>query len=66
MIAPSETPRSPSCARSSCATGALEQVEQRIAARADDARAALGTSRLSPEARAALDGLIGVAVDRRA
>jgi geranylgeranyl diphosphate synthase type I len=47
-------------------TGALEQVEQRIAARAADARAALGSPQLRPAARAALDGLIGVAVDRRA
>jgi geranylgeranyl diphosphate synthase type I len=47
-------------------TGALEQVEQRIAARAADARAALESASLSAVARSALDGLVAVAVDRRA
>lgn len=46
------------------ATGALDQVEQRIAERAAQARAALATQHVSDAARTALDGLIGVAVDR--
>jgi geranylgeranyl diphosphate synthase type I len=48
------------------ATGALEQVEQRIAARAAEARAALAASCITDAARVALDGLVSVAVDRHA
>jgi geranylgeranyl diphosphate synthase, type I len=48
------------------ATGALEQVEQRITARTAQARAALDSSAISDESRAALDALAGAATDRRA
>ena len=42
-------------------TGALEQVEQRITQRAGEARAALNSPALSPEAQLALDALAGAA-----
>jgi geranylgeranyl diphosphate synthase type I len=48
------------------ATGALDQVEKRIARRADEARVALATPAVSPPARAALEALIGTATDRSA
>jgi geranylgeranyl diphosphate synthase, type I len=48
------------------ATGALEQVEQRIAGRAAEARRALDTAALSEQARATLDALAGAATDRHA
>jgi geranylgeranyl diphosphate synthase type I len=48
------------------ATGAVAEVERRIAARAADAHAALESPQLGAASRAALDALVGVAVDRRA
>jgi geranylgeranyl diphosphate synthase type I len=45
-------------------TGALDQVEQRIAARADEARKALHTDAISGDARAALDALVIAATER--
>ena len=48
------------------ATGALDRVEQRIADRAAQARAALAAPVISPAARAALDALIDAATVRRA
>ena len=47
-------------------TGALEQVEQRITASAERARAALQGSAVSEAARGALDALVDVATVRRA
>ncbi len=47
-------------------TGALEQVERRIAQRAADARAALESPHISEASRHALGALIAVAVDRHA
>jgi geranylgeranyl diphosphate synthase type I len=47
-------------------TGALDQVEQRIATRAAEARAAVGSPQLNAPARAELGALITVAVDRHA
>jgi len=46
------------------ATGALEQVEQRIAVRAAEARAALTSPAIAAPARPALDALIGAATVR--
>ncbi len=48
------------------ATGALDQVEQRIVARTAEARAALAGPAISGEARAALDALARAATDRHA
>ncbi|MFN2517851.1 MAG: polyprenyl synthetase family protein [Jatrophihabitantaceae bacterium] len=48
------------------ATGALHQVEQRIALRADEARKALCTDAISDDARAALDALVLAATERHA
>ena len=48
------------------ATGALGQVEQRIAERAAQARTALEAPDISDASRQALDALVGVAVDRHA
>jgi geranylgeranyl diphosphate synthase type I len=48
------------------ATGALEQVEQRITARTAEARAALTHAPITEPARAALDTLAGLATDRHA
>jgi geranylgeranyl diphosphate synthase type I len=48
------------------ATGALEEVEQRIAARASEARAALDSDAISAPARTALNALVGAATDRHA
>jgi geranylgeranyl diphosphate synthase, type I len=48
------------------ATGALDQVEQRITDRTAEARAALGTAPLSDASREALDALAGAATDRHA
>ena len=48
------------------ATGALEQVEKRIAVGTAQARAALSASVISEDARAALDALAVAATDRRA
>lgn len=45
-------------------TGALEQVEQRIALRADEARKALRTDAISDDAKAALDALVAAATER--
>jgi geranylgeranyl diphosphate synthase type I len=45
-------------------TGALEQVEQRIALRADEARKALRTDAISDDAKAALDALVTAATER--
>lgn len=45
-------------------TGALDQVEQRIAQRAAEARAALDTGAISVQARPALDELAAAATDR--
>ena len=45
-------------------TGALDQVEQRIAQRTDEAREALRTAAISAEARTALDDLAVAATDR--
>jgi geranylgeranyl diphosphate synthase type I len=45
-------------------TGALDQVEQRISQRSAEARAALRTNAINPEARAALDELALAATDR--
>ena len=45
-------------------TGALDQVEQRIAQRTDEAREALRTDAISAEARTALDDLAVAATDR--
>lgn len=45
-------------------TGALDQVEQRIAQRATEARAALDTDAVSADARAALDALAAAATER--
>jgi geranylgeranyl diphosphate synthase type I len=47
------------------ATGALDQVEQRITERTTEARAALAVAPISDDARAALDTLAGLATDRR-
>jgi len=47
-------------------TGALEQVEQRIAERTAQARAALRTAAIGDDARAALDALAGTVTDRHA
>jgi geranylgeranyl diphosphate synthase, type I len=46
------------------ATGALDQVEQRIGQRADEARTALDDTPVSADARAALGALVAVATDR--
>jgi geranylgeranyl diphosphate synthase, type I len=48
------------------ATGALEQVEKRIAAGTEQARAALDSAAVSEQAQAALDALAVAATDRRA
>ncbi len=48
------------------ATGALDQVEERIAARAAQARAALDPAVIGADAHAALDALIGAATVRHA
>jgi geranylgeranyl diphosphate synthase type I len=48
------------------ATGALEQVEQRIGAKTAAARDALTSPALSADCRAALDALAGAVTDRRA
>jgi geranylgeranyl diphosphate synthase type I len=48
------------------ATGALEQVEQRITDRTAEARAALAAAPISEASRAALDSLAGAATDRHA
>jgi geranylgeranyl diphosphate synthase type I len=48
------------------ATGAVTEVERRIAERAAQARAALDSPHIGADARAALDALVAVAVDRRA
>lgn len=48
------------------ATGALGQVEQRIAERAAQARAAVATAPMNAAAREALDTLAGAATDRHA
>jgi geranylgeranyl diphosphate synthase type I len=45
-------------------TGALDQVEQRIAQRTDEARAALRTDAINAEAREALDTLATAATER--
>jgi geranylgeranyl diphosphate synthase type I len=45
-------------------TGSLEQVEQRIALRADEARKALRTDAINDEAKAALDALVTAATER--
>lgn len=45
-------------------TGALDQVEHRIAQRAEEARAALRTTAVSTDARAALAALVTAATDR--
>jgi len=45
-------------------TGALDQVEQRIARRTSEARVALDSTAISPAARAALDGLAVEATQR--
>ncbi|PZS19607.1 MAG: polyprenyl synthetase [Pseudonocardiales bacterium] len=45
-------------------TGALDQVEHRIALRADEARKSLRTDAVSDDARAALDGLVTAATER--
>jgi geranylgeranyl diphosphate synthase type I len=45
-------------------TGALDQVEQRIAQRTDEARRALQTEAISAEARDALAGLATAATER--
>jgi geranylgeranyl diphosphate synthase type I len=47
-------------------TGALDQVEQRIAERAARARSALAAAEIGADARVALDALVDAAVDRRA
>ncbi|HEY8827597.1 MAG TPA: polyprenyl synthetase family protein [Jatrophihabitantaceae bacterium] len=46
-------------------TGALTQVEQRIALRADEARQALQTDAISDDARVALDALVTAATERQ-
>lgn len=46
------------------ATGALDQVEQRISLRADEARKALRTDAISDDAKAALDALVTAATER--
>ncbi|HEX3335498.1 MAG TPA: polyprenyl synthetase family protein [Jatrophihabitans sp.] len=48
------------------ATGALEEVEQRIAVRATEARSALESEAISAAARTALNALVGAATDRHA
>jgi geranylgeranyl diphosphate synthase type I len=47
-------------------TGALDQVEERIARRTTEARAALSAAPISEAARVALDALAGAATDRHA
>jgi geranylgeranyl diphosphate synthase type I len=45
-------------------TGALAQVEERISVRAAEARAALNSDAISPDAHKALDSLVAAATDR--